>query len=370
MPVVHVDLAESISIGLVDDEIIAFGGVELGFIMRGKPPQVLHVEQGSQMANLGVCTDDNLITIDDRDTCSVTKDDLEGLLKSAKRLSFEREAQDRAGSASGEENIDFGGDDEEEEASSRKRSAMLDDSGDEAQPPAKRQAVSGNSETGEAASGAAAAASAGSGDAAAAAAGASGSAASTGASNQKLASGMEVRLVGFQSTEMNLKTGRLGKFSERIGCWQVFIDGSSKAKAVSPEHLLAISGVEEEAASPDESANSMAATLAAIRGVIVAPPQTHSNAPGPPAGPGWHEDVIPPDDDKESFVELLRDLYFRQLRADAEHPEPPPFNRANYFGAQQQPGQPLAEGKFPNHALGHQSQMLHRLRTGDYLAMG
>merc|ERR1711920_892531 len=74
----------------------------------------------------------------------------------------------------------------------------------------------------------------------------------------------------------------------------------------------------------------------------------------------------PAEDDKESWVELMRDGCVRQLRSDAEHAEPPPFHRANHFSGITLPGHPLPEGKFPAQALNFQLQMLLRARGADY----
>merc|ERR1719414_978629 len=119
----------------------------------------------------------------------------------------------------------------------------------------------------------------------------------------------------------------------------------------------------------DLASSPVAAAMAvAMRGVVPAPTLRHFDGPGPPPGPEWQEDAVPTDEDKESWVELMRDAYVRQLRSDAEHPEPPPFQRANHFSGVSLPGQPLPEGKFPAQALNFQLQMLLRAHTGDFPA--
>lgn len=206
-----------------------------------------------------------------------------------------------------------------------------------------------------------------------------------GSAQHELRTGMNVRLVGFQSEAMNGARGRLGKYSEKQGSWQVFLDSSTSGKAVRPRNLeptpdqpadlepsasrssdidmgggAPATGVAGLASSPV-----VAAMAAAMRGVVPVPTFPHFDGPGPPPGPEWQEDTVPADDDKESWVELMRDAYVQQLRADAEHPEPPPFHRANHFSASSMPGQPLPEGKYPKQALNFQLQMLLRARSGD-----
>lgn len=69
------------------------------------------------------------------------------------------------------------------------------------------------------------------------------------------------------------------------------------------------------------------------------------------------EDQLPPDDDGERWLELLRDSYLRQLREDAELPEPPHFQRSLLYAAA--PGVP--EGAYPRHVLNQQLQAVRRM---------
>uniref|UniRef100_A0A7S1RAA9 Uncharacterized protein n=1 Tax=Alexandrium catenella TaxID=2925 RepID=A0A7S1RAA9_ALECA len=158
---------------------------------------------------------------------------------------------------------------------------------------------------------------------------------------QALRTGMKVCLRGFSSEAMNGLKGTLGRFSEKQGSWQVFLESSSAAKAVRPQNLELL---------PDQDD---AMKDAALPGAA---------AGGAPAGDDPMAEVLPPDNDGDAWVELLRDAYMRQLRSDNEYPEPPPYERVNRLAANQFP---VPEGMFPAHALRMQSQMLHRCFNGD-----
>lgn len=362
----QVALRPPVKIELVDEEIITLAGCDLGFIMPGKPPQVLQIEQGSEMAAHGLRTDDVLVGVDGRDIRDVSKEELQRLLREAKNLTFERPGAD------GDVEMAPRGD-----IADRTEAALQVQAA-----PAKEAPAQEAPSTQAAAEPAAAEASA---EVQKAPLEAAPAASSTGAAgDRELRTGMRVRLVGFQNATMNGSKGQLGKFSSKQGLWQVFLETTSASKAVKPVNLEAL----EDQSGPDISgasrssgsaangaagaladlANSpmVAAMAAAMRGVVPAPTLPHFDGPGPPPGPEWQEDVVPVDEDKESWVELMRDAHVRQLRTDAEHPEPPPFQRANHFSGVSLPGQPLPEGKFPAQALNFQLQMLLRARTGDY----
>lgn len=400
----QVSLSQPVKLELVDEEIIALAGCDLGFIMPGKPPQVLQVEQNSDMSAHSIRTDDVLVGVDGRDTRSLAKDELEKLLRTASKLSFERP----------------GGVDVETKPVIPETSRATAAGASEAPPPpasagcaaaAAPPAAAAAAATGAAAAPPPAAAAqpqpavaqpaAASAPPAAAAApppeqqAPAAGLAQTGSGDVvavKLRTGMKVRLIGFQSREMNGQRGRLGKYSEKQGCWQVFLESTSASKAVRPPNLEyiedgdadmggadgkdAAAGKAAAAATGDAAAllaasPLVAAMAAAMRGVVPAPQIPQWDGPGPPPGPEWMEDVVPQDDDRESWVELLRDAYVHQLRADAEHPEPPPFHRANHFAASVPPnlGRTLPEGKYPTQALNFQLQMLFRARTGEYNTM-
>eukprot|EP00443_Scrippsiella_acuminata_P023539 CAMPEP_0115366918 /NCGR_PEP_ID=MMETSP0270-20121206/105053_1 /TAXON_ID=71861 /ORGANISM="Scrippsiella trochoidea, Strain CCMP3099" /LENGTH=433 /DNA_ID=CAMNT_0002789705 /DNA_START=42 /DNA_END=1340 /DNA_ORIENTATION=+ len=380
---IQVALSQPVKLELVDEEIIAVAGCDLGFIMPGKPPQVLQVEKGSEMAAHSIRTDDVLVSVDGRSTQSMPKDELEQLLRTASRLTFERPG-----------GIDFDMKPPTSEPGRNAASvALAAASAAEAEAPAAAPSPGVAVDV----SSPAASMEAGAKQPPAAAEiatpvqvqAAPAKQADNNSSSVRLRTGMKVRLIGFQSREMNNQRGRLGKYSEKQGCWQVFLDSTSASKAVRPPNLEPIiedgdvdmspaaNGTGTNEATPSAVAAAgdavaalaanplVAAMAAAMRGVVPAP-----DGPGPPPGPEWFEDVLPPEEDKESWVELLRDAYVSQLQADAEHPEPPPFHRANHFAASVPPnmGRTLPEGKYPNQALNFQLQMLFRARTGEYNA--
>lgn len=354
----QVALSKQVKIETMEEEIITLAGCDLGFIMPGKPPQVLQVEQGSEMAAHSIRTDDVLVAVDGRDTRSFHKDELEKLLRAASHLTFERpRADDVEMNAVGDQGESPAQETPIEVEISQPVAVAV---AVEAVPPVTEPAAVPSSQP---------------------------------LVVHQLRSGMHVRLVNFQSAAMNGARGRLGKYSEKQGSWQVFLESTSSAKAVRPQNLEPLPGQREEAtlnsrdavmssastatangnsdvAASLASSPVVAAMAAAMRGVVQAPtwPAFDGHGPGPPPGPEWQEDAVPADEDRESWVELMRDAYVRQIRADAEHPEPPPFHRANHFSAVPLPGQPLAEGKFPAQALNFQLQMLLRARTGDFPA--
>lgn len=305
--ILHVGLTQPVKLELVDEEIIAVAGCDLGFIMPGKPLQVLQVDQGSELAAHGIRADDMLVAVNGDDARNARKDDIAISLRGASSLTFERSVP--AGN-----NIEV--------------PSLAPERADVHQATESAEHV------------------------------------------EPLRTGMKVRLVGFKNTGMNGKRGLLGKFSESKGIWQVFIEPTNASKAVRPQNLEA----DEDggaACKPNQKpplvTNPMVATMAAaIRTVVPSPALQAFDGPGPPPGPEWQEDVLPNDDDRESWLELLRHAQFRQIRADAEHPEPPPFHRAHHFAASSSRGRILPEGKFPNEALSFQLQMLFRTRSGDF----
>eukprot|EP00411_Alexandrium_monilatum_P061747 CAMPEP_0175535718 /NCGR_PEP_ID=MMETSP0096-20121207/24341_1 /TAXON_ID=311494 /ORGANISM="Alexandrium monilatum, Strain CCMP3105" /LENGTH=228 /DNA_ID=CAMNT_0016838519 /DNA_START=35 /DNA_END=721 /DNA_ORIENTATION=+ len=92
---------------------------------------------------------------------------------------------------------------------------------------------------------------------------------------------------------------------------------------------------------------------------LVPPPGVPAVAPIPDA----EDEALPFEHDSESWLELLRDGYVRQLREENEYPEPPPFHRAIHFAAN--PGEPIPPGKYPRQALNMQLQLLLRARAVD-----
>lgn len=350
----QVHLRPPVKIELVDEEIITLAGCDLGFIMPGKPPQVLQVEQGSDMAAHSIRTDDVLVGVDGRDTRNVSKEELQKILRSASNLTFERPKPDV--------DVDMAPKGDTEPSGKDVPAASA-----EVTKPAERPTEPEQPAEQPAPQPAQAAAAPGGGP--------------------ELRTGMHVRLVGFQASGMNDAKGKLGKFSSKQGLWQVFLDSATASKAVKPANLEALANQPEGVATGDapaakrsnvvlpppigltSSAAVIAAMAAAMRG-HAAPHLPHFDGPGPPPGPEWQEDVVPVEDDKESWVELLRDAQVRQIRSDAEHAEPPPFNRAMHFSGMSLPGQPIAEGKFPAQALNFQLQLLLRTRQGDYGSIG
>jgi len=366
----EITLRQPVKLEMVDEEILTLAGCDLGFIMPGKPPQVLQVESGSEMAAHSIRTDDVLVGVDGRDTRSVAKEELEKLLRSAASLTFVR--------PNAEGDIEM--------ASPRGEEASSSSASKQAAP---KVAAAEAADTGARAPAAAPAAAASS-----SAAAPQPQAAATGstAGVHDLHSGMAVRLINFQNEAMNGQRGKLGKFSSKQGLWQVFLETTSTSKAVRPVNLEPAPEAPAAAErTPPAAAGSAAssrggggssgaaaeatqgappqvvAAMAALRGVVPSPKGLKPfDGPGPPPGPEWQEDLLPVDDDKESWVELLRDVCVRTVRAEGEITEPAPFHRANHWSAMAVPGQPLPEGKFPAQALSHQHQMLMRLRSGDF----
>jgi len=182
-----------------------------------------------------------------------------------------------------------------------------------------------------------------------------------------LKTGMQVKLKGI-SESMNGKHGRLGKFLDKTGCWQVFLENTSAAKAVKPQNLELLPGAEPI---PDAVGASSTTTPA---GANVTPADGQPTASSTGAGvvqptaarqmaPRSLVPDLPMDHDMDAWVELLRDAYMRQLRSDNEYPEPPPFDQANRYGVSH--GQPVPEGHFPSQALKQQQQVLHRSYHGE-----
>lgn len=74
------------------------------------------------------------------------------------------------------------------------------------------------------------------------------------------------------------------------------------------------------------------------------------------------EEGLPGENDRERWLELLRDGFVKQCRKDCEYPEPPPFPRASQLGIP--PGCSCEEGYFPRLSLSWQMYTLKRLRSG------
>merc|ERR550532_3436349 len=77
----------------------------------------------------------------------------------------------------------------------------------------------------------------------------SATAATSSTDGSALKTGMQVKLKGI-SESMNGKHGRLGKFSDKTGCWQVFLENTSAAKAVRPQNLELMLGTEPDPEPP------------------------------------------------------------------------------------------------------------------------
>merc|ERR1712217_980964 len=71
------------------------------------------------------------------------------------------------------------------------------------------------------------------------------------------------------------------------------------------------------------------------------------------------EATLPADDDADAYIELMRDAYIRQLRQDADWPEPPPFPRAHNHASFTPP---IPTDSYPAAALNLQFQILQRAR--------
>jgi len=341
---IEVKLDQPLKVTSADDEIITMAGWDLGFITPGKPLHVLHVEPGAAIAAHGVQSNDLLISIDGTNVVSIPKNDITKSLEAAKSLNFERSEM---------------ADDEEAEVDFGAKDPMDIDLGDTLEPaadapasvPAAQAPTSGGAE--------------GSGDAIMQ--DASNTAATSSTDGSALETGMQVKLKGI-SESMNGKHGRLGKFSDKTGCWQVFLENTSAAKAVRPQNLEVVPATESV---PDAPGGSSTTTPAGANGT-----PSDGQPPASSTGTGGTQPIaarqlaprsavpdLPPDHDMDAWVELLRDAYMRQMRSDNEYPEPPPFDQANRFGVSH--GQSVPEGHFPSQALKQQQQMLHRSYHGE-----
>eukprot|EP00435_Cladocopium_sp_Y103_P027972 s1695_g6.t4 len=108
---------------------------------------------------------------------------------------------------------------------------------------------------------------------------------------------------------------------------------------------------------------------ASTKAAPLPPPAPSAGVPAPIADPNfidpaWQvptsdETAVPKDDDGESWLELLRDGYYRQLREENEYKQPPPFPRVMHFAA---PPGPVPEGKFPRQVLEQQRAVLAKFR--------
>lgn len=114
------------------------------------------------------------------------------------------------------------------------------------------------------------------------------------------------------------------------------------------------------ASSPDACAESGAAAADVAQ----------ADKTGPQAGaalngePPYHvEDHLPEDDDKETWLEFLRDGYCRQLRCVYELQEPPPFQRV--FSHVAAPGESCPEGTYPRWGLHAQLHLVRTMRWHD-----
>lgn len=401
----------------VEGQIIEVQGFALGFIEPGQPPYVLEVEPGTEMALHGVRADDILASIDGRDTSVMARDEIANALRSASRLDFRHIA------LGGTVDMDSS-DDEVVRAVIAQSTATGTPNGGAAQagapamqpagggaeatpapgadlasnePPAKKLKLSDEALAAQAPVVAAGTApevvnvdeeplangTPGSDTADALAAGSSAAAAQVPTSGpvQPLFTGMAVRLIGFSSTAMNGARGKLGKFSQAKGVWQVFLENAKAAKAVKPANLEPLGPGEAPLENLPASMPAMPASAGAEVGMghaaatpaaaSAAPPTTAlqliGDVPPRPAVPEVPaEEVLPFDFDHNGWLELLRDGYVQGLRSDQEYPEPPAFHRAFEFVAEQgPPGTPIPRDRFPKSALNMQFQMLMRKRGNE-----
>jgi len=388
---------------MADEEIITLAGWDLGFITPGRPLHVLHVEPGAEIAAHGVCSNDLLVGIDGRGFDAIAKDDVAKTLQAASRLNFERtesvlETRDVVMDvhAPSLESVPAVAPAAEAPAAAAPPVVTASPTSSEptsappagvpsaaAPPEGVRLAVAPLAEASPAASLQAAAPQATSPPSMVPPVMAPPSGPPpTGAPQPRcpeaspappvarrpaprgmaLRTGMMVRLKGFETEAMNGLRGRLGRFSEKQGSWQVFLDSTSSAKAVRPQNLEM---------DPDGDKNMKDALPGLSPGTGPPPEEGAMDTSGDSTNAATRDEPmqegLPLDHDGDAWVELLRDAYMRQLRSDNEYPEPPPYERANRFASNQIP---VPEGMFPSHALRLQSQMLHRRVYGDALRPG
>lgn len=180
----------------------------------------------------------------------------------------------------------------------------------------------------------------------------------------ELRSGMAVELVGFASSAMNGAKGKLGKYSEAKGIWQVFLEGTETAKAVKPKNLKPTA-----APAPAKKADAAPAPAAskqpAARGKEALKVGDFNAMPKPKFvnfKTDWRpDDNMPQDNDANGWLEVLRDVYVRQLREINQYPEPPPFH--TIFEPVADPT--AVDTKALRQALTMQLQILTRARYGE-----
>lgn len=330
MSMLEVKLAQPLKPEEVDDEIITVGGIDLGFIMAGDPPHVLSVEPSTELGKHGVQTHDILATIDGKDTRTVARSEVMGLLSAAKSLGFERA---KGGDAA--------------EAAQPSDVPNLEANAEEAEEPSSKRAKIGGGEAARAA------------------------ATESPAAGVEMKTGMMVRLMGFSSTAMNGAKGRLGKYSEKQNSWQVFLDKETKAKAVKVKNLEVVIGSDgkpewatgyEPAPAPAAPAAPADERGAAVAWAAAALQAAQAKAQASQGTTQMDVDkMLPGDAEHDGWVELLRDVVMKQLREAAEYPEPPTFMKA-YDHAARWDQHPCPEGKFPQAALSWQAKMLTKHR--------
>jgi len=182
----------------------------------------------------------------------------------------------------------------------------------------------------------------------------------------ELRNGMAVELVGFASSAMNGAKGKLGKFSEAKGIWQVFLEGTETAKAVKPKNLKPSAAPEPAAKKAADPAPAPAGgKQPAARGKDALKMGEFSAMPKPKFvnfKTDWRpDDNMPQDNDANGWLEVLRDVYVRQLREINQYPEPPPFH--TIFEPVADPT--AADTKALRQALTMQLQILTRARYGE-----
>ncbi|CAK0862420.1 unnamed protein product, partial [Prorocentrum cordatum] len=184
---------------------------------------------------------------------------------------------------------------------------------------------------------------------------------------------MAVELVGFASAAMNGARGKLGKYSEAKGIWQVFLEGTETAKAVKPKNLKP-TGAPEPAKKADaapapakkaDAAKQPAKKADAARGKDALKMGEFHAMPKPKFvnfKTDWRpDDNMPQDNDANGWLEVLRDVYVRQLREINQYPEPPPFHTI----FEQVADPTAADTKAVRQALTMQLQILTRARYGE-----
>lgn len=319
------------------DGLVCAAGCNLAFLLPGTVPVVLSVDADSPAGSQGVRADDRLVSIDGRDTRTLAKEEARVLLRTARQLDFDRPER-AAGADAGLSPPSLSGKHALDLAMPKAAHVLFD-----ASEPPSVAATSGGTEAPPPLANALGFFEHGSGDVLAA----------------MVAGGYQKAQVASSSWAGKGPFDKGGKGEK-----------GKPGKPASGKTMLAPMFVPPPpVGAPPLAAGGkgqigMAVSLPGGRGAgprVVLPPALTGQVAFP-ADPGEQPECLPPDNDPESWLELLRDGYAQQFRGENEWPEPPAFHRALHFAAPA--GEKVPAGRYPREALNMQLQLLFKVRTG------